>query len=303
MVTTTDTTPPSSERIGVTLMSVRTLRPSGTDSSTSSARIVVALPSCRARGNSSRETSRPSECRHVITSSSCSGGRPGVRSPSTMRRASRLNETGWPVPASKHRHADRRGLDERLEVGPRPLEIAVRARVRDRRRRLRREKHQDLLVLARERLAVLLVAEKEVAEMLAPVVHRGPMQRPRGPGRRREAERVEVAGQIRHPERLRLVAKVFEESPPVGPLHHLPVLFGRKAGCDEVLDLSLLIDRRDHAQASAGERAGTLDDLLQHGGQVQALADAQDGRAQPRDAVVGGPRRVSIVQYSTPAEG
>ena len=100
MVTTTDTTPPSSERIGVTLMSIRTLRPSGTDSSTSSARIVVALPSCRARGNSSRETSRPSECRHVITSSSCSGGRPGVRSPSTMRRASRLNETGWPVPAS-----------------------------------------------------------------------------------------------------------------------------------------------------------------------------------------------------------
>ena len=110
----------------------------------------------------------------------------------------------------EHRHADRRGLDERLEVGPRPLEIAVRARVHDRRRRLRREKHQDLLVLARERLAVLLVAEKEVAEMLAQVVHRGPMQRPRRPGRRREAERVEVAGQIRHPERLRLVAKVFE---------------------------------------------------------------------------------------------
>ena len=99
IVTTTDTILPSSERIGVTLMSVRTLRPSGTDSSTSSARIVVAPSSCRARGSSSSENSRPSACRHVITSSNCSGGRPGVRSPSTIRRASRLNETGWPVAA------------------------------------------------------------------------------------------------------------------------------------------------------------------------------------------------------------
>ena len=101
MVTTTDTTSSSSERIGVTLTSVRTLRPSGTESSISSARIVVALSSCWARGYSSRENSRPSWCRHVITSSSCSVGRPGVRSPSAIRRASRLNETARPVPASK----------------------------------------------------------------------------------------------------------------------------------------------------------------------------------------------------------
>ena len=72
---------------------------------------------------------------------------------------------------------------------------------------------------------------------------------------------------------------------------------------DEVLDLSPFVDRRDYAGAGAGERAGTLDDLLQHGGHVQALADAEDGCAQPRDAVAGGPRRVSIVQCSTPAEG
>ncbi len=100
MVTTTDTTRPAGERIGVTFKSVRTLRPSATESSTSSARRVSALPSCRERGSASSETSRPSSCRHVITSSSCSGGRPGVRRCSTMRRASRLNETGWPVAAS-----------------------------------------------------------------------------------------------------------------------------------------------------------------------------------------------------------
>ena len=50
MVTTTDTTPPSGERIGVTFKSVRTLRPSGTESSTSSARSVSALPELAGQG-------------------------------------------------------------------------------------------------------------------------------------------------------------------------------------------------------------------------------------------------------------
>ena len=78
----------------------------------------------------------------------------------------------------QHHDADRRGLDQCLEVGPRPLHVAVRPGVRDRRRRLRGEEHQDLLVLEGERLPVLLVAEQEVAEMLAPVVHRSSLQRP-----------------------------------------------------------------------------------------------------------------------------
>ena len=101
-----------------------------------------------------------------------------------MRRASRFERDRIAGAGVEHRHADRRGLDERLEVGPRPLDVAVRARVRDRRRRLRGEQHQDLLVLIGEPLPVLLVAQEEMAEILAPVVHRGPMQRPRGPGRR-----------------------------------------------------------------------------------------------------------------------
>ena len=100
MVTTTDTTSPSPERIGVTLMSVRTLRPSGTESTTSSARIGVAPPSTSARGSSASETSRPSAKRHDSTSSSSSAGRSGACSPSTMRRSSRLSETGRAVLAS-----------------------------------------------------------------------------------------------------------------------------------------------------------------------------------------------------------
>ena len=90
----------SPERIGVRLISVRTLRPSGTDSSTSSARIGAASSSRPASGSSPSPTSRPSGKRHVTTSSNCSGGESGVRISSTMRRASRFTDATRPLPAS-----------------------------------------------------------------------------------------------------------------------------------------------------------------------------------------------------------
>ena len=98
-MTATDSPPPG--RIGVALTSVLTVRPSGTDSAISSARTVSPTPSCRASGNSLRETSRPSARRQELTSRSCSGGRPGIRRLSTMRLASRLNDTGRPLSPSK----------------------------------------------------------------------------------------------------------------------------------------------------------------------------------------------------------
>ncbi len=78
-----------------------TLRPSGTRRTSSSARTVSPALNASTRLNSSRETSRPSERRKVSTSSSCSGDWSSSRRPSTMRVASRLKETGAPVPASK----------------------------------------------------------------------------------------------------------------------------------------------------------------------------------------------------------
>ena len=99
-VTTTDSTAPSSERIAVELMRILTLRPSGTESTISSARTVSALLSCRASGDPARLTSRPSAHRNVATLSISSSGWPGMRRNSTMRRASRFSDTGWPVLAS-----------------------------------------------------------------------------------------------------------------------------------------------------------------------------------------------------------
>ena len=75
-------------------------------------------------------------------------------------------------PGVEDHDAHRSSLDQGLQVGPSLPFVLVRARVGDRQRRLRREQHEDFFVLTRELLHALLVAEKEVADVLAPVTHR-----------------------------------------------------------------------------------------------------------------------------------
>ncbi len=65
------------------------------------------------------------------------------------------------------RDAHGRDVDQGLQVGPRPLFVSERAGVRNRRRRLRRERHQDLFILAREPPSVFLPTEKEIAALHA----------------------------------------------------------------------------------------------------------------------------------------
>ena len=101
MVTTTDSTSPSSDRMGVALTRAVTLRPSGAFRTISSACTVSPVISPWARGNSSRETSRPSARRKVSTSRSCSAVPSGWHRPLTIRLASRLMDTGFPVLASR----------------------------------------------------------------------------------------------------------------------------------------------------------------------------------------------------------
>ncbi len=100
-VTTKVSTSPSSERMGVALSSAVTLRPSGTRRTISSARTVSPALSSSAIGSSMRESSRPSPRRQVKVSRSCSGDCAGSRRLSTILFASRLNDTGTPVLASK----------------------------------------------------------------------------------------------------------------------------------------------------------------------------------------------------------
>ena len=96
---------------------------------------------------------------------------------------------------------------------------------------------------------------------------------------------------------------MLQETRPVRPCDHLAMLFGREAGGDEVLGLPRVVEDRDQAVAGSAERARAVDDFVQNGVDVEARADAQYGRAQPRDAVprrlLFAPRLVGVLQWRT----
>ena len=71
-----------------------------------------------------------------------------------------------------------------------------------------------------------------------------------------------------------------KEARPVGPGLERPVLVRRQAGGGEVAGPAVRIDGGDGAAVRAGERAGGVDPLLEHGVEVEARADAQDRRAE-----------------------
>ena len=82
-------------------------------------------------------------------------------------------------PGIEDHDAHRGGVDQGLQVGPRPLLGPVPAGVGDRRPGLGREQRQDLLVLAGELLPAFLVGQIEVAHLPAPVSDRRPQEAPR----------------------------------------------------------------------------------------------------------------------------
>ena len=155
MVTTSDSTAPSTERIGVALTRAVALLPPGTESTTSSARTVPKLAERRRQpGLGERDFA--------------SVGAPhDQRVLELLHRGARHAQALHDPPRlaiERHRtagaeidddHADRRGLDQRLQVRARPPLVAVCAGVDDGRRRLRCEQQQDLLVLVRELPAIL----------------------------------------------------------------------------------------------------------------------------------------------------
>ena len=99
-------------------------------------------------------------------------------------------------PGIEDHDTHRRGVDQGLQVGPDPLLGPVRAGVGDRRRRLRREQHQDLFVRRRELLSAFLSGEKEVADSHAPMPHRRSLEGLRPHQVRGKAQRPDVAGQV-----------------------------------------------------------------------------------------------------------
>ena len=128
-VTTNDSSTPSAERMGVAVTSAVTLRPSGTPMTISSARTVSFVPS--ARGSSRNEISRPSACRNVKQSRSCTGDWFGSRSLSTILLASLLSETAVSVLR----------LKTTTPTGEVSISVSMPAGIDDGHRRVGREHH------------------------------------------------------------------------------------------------------------------------------------------------------------------
>ena len=225
------------------------------------------------------------------------GTPPGQDLEQLLRRAARHSQPSddplrFPVerdqmagPGIEDHHAHRRGVHQGFQAGPGPLLGPVRSGVGDRRRRLGREHRQDLFVLARELQLGLLPGQIEITDMPAAVPNRRSHEGPHRHEVVRKAERPDMGGQVPEPERFREPAEVFEELRPLGQLHQPLVLFRSQAGGDEVLELSRLIKGRDPAVAGAGQRAGALHNFMQNGIDIEALADAQTGLAQPGEAL------------------
>ena len=186
------------------------------------------------------------------------------------------------------RDAHRRRLDQGLEVGPRPPLVAVGAGVGDRGCGLRGEQHQHLLVLRREPGTSLLPGKKEEADILTAMAHRGPQEGIRQHQVGGEAERLDIGGQGVDAKRCIEVAEVGEQSRAVRPGREPRRRIGREPRGDEVPNLAPFVNGGDDAVAGAGQRAGAVDDLAQHGADVEARVDAQDGCGQARGALLEG---------------
>ena len=195
-VTTTEPAPPSPAGTGVTLTKARTLRPSGTDSTTSSARTVSGLANCVASGISASEVSVPSARRQETTSRSCSVGCPGVRRASTMRRASRLSDKRLAGAGAEAHDSHRRGLDQRLEVGPGAALGAVRSGVGDCGSGLDGEHRQHRLVGVVKLAPVGLLGEEEDAGVDATVAHRHALEGAEERRRGFHTEFPDVGGEV-----------------------------------------------------------------------------------------------------------
>ena len=285
MVTTTDATAPSAAWIGVALTSVVMLRPSGVVSTISSARTVSALLSAARERELIEGDLAPVGEAAGEDPEEVLGGLAGVAQ--AIDDAPRLEiERDRAAGADvEHHDADRRGLDQRLKVGPRPLLAAVGPRIGDRGRGLRGEQHQDLLVLVGERFVALLLGQIEVADMDAAMAHRRALEGLRRQQVGGEAERLHIGRNVGDPERSLEIAEILEEPRALGPLHDGPVLRLADARGDEVLWRARLVDGGDGAEPRAGQRLRALDDLAEHRLEVEARTDPQARRAERRDAL------------------
>ena len=97
-----------------------------------------------------------------------------------------------------------------------------------------------------------------------------------------------MTAKIAQLERFLELLQVAVEFPASGKVQQRAALVLLHAGDDEFRNLDCVVAGSDHAAASPGQHAGTLDDVAQDRRDVKALADAQAGRGQPGQTVPEG---------------
>ena len=180
--------------------------------------------------------------------------------------------------------ADRRDVDQGLEVGPGALFVAQPSRVGDRHRRLGGEQAQGFLVVGAERRLSLLLGEIEVAHVPSAMPDgraEEAAERDRQPG---HAERSEVTSSVDNAQRLRDRVEVLKELEASRQVEQGLMLVVAEARGDEVDHLSRGVQRGQAAAAGIGQRTRGVQHLAQDGVEFEVFADSQSGLVEPGEA-------------------
>ena len=170
-----------------------------------------------------------------------------------------------------------RDRDGRVQAAIRPLEVVaalldrpVEPGVVDRDRRPVGEDHGGLLVGVGERLAVLLLGQVEVAPDLVADHHRHAEERLHLRVRGGEAVGLRMVADVLEPQRARLLDQQPEDPPAAREIADRAVRLGSiPAVMKRVELLPAVVEHADGRVARAGDLAGDVEQLLQHGLHVE----------------------------------
>jgi hypothetical protein len=151
----------------------------------------------------------------------------------------------------------------------------------------RAEGGQQGLVVLGELAATALLGQVEVAEDVVPDPHRDPEEAVHRRVARGESRRLGVAGDVGHPQRVRVLDEQAEQAAALRPVVDLGDLGGVEAYRDELGEPLVLANDAERAVPGIDELDGRLHDPAQRRLEVQPGPDRDDGLQQAAHPVPG----------------
>ena len=179
-------------------------------------------------------------------------------------------------------HAHGGGVDEGFQPGPGQALFLVAARVGDDEGGLGGEHCEELFVCGAEGLFGVAVGEVEVAHDAAQAQDGDGEKGPHRHGRAevRQAQGADVDVEVGHSQGRRQAAEVAVDFVPAGNLPESGELVAGNARGQHHFAPPGAVQHVQHAVAGAGQRAGRIEHVLQHGVRIHAFVDAEAGRAE-----------------------